>query len=348
MDDELYMTRCLQLSRLGKGYVAPNPLVGAVLVADRRIIGEGFHGKFGEAHAEVNCLKSVQDTDRHLISASILYVSLEPCSHFGKTPPCTELIISNNIGKVVIGIRDPFPEVDGKGIERLQHEGIEVVTGVLKDECREINKYFFHFHQQRRPYIILKWAQSADRKIATSGPERTFISNTFTNRLVHQLRSEVMAIMVGSNTVLMDDPALTTRDWPGTHPLRIVIDPNNKVDESKKVLDGSTPTIVFNSKREEEKKNVRYIKITQEEQLIPEILQQLFILNIHSLLVEGGAKLLQTFIDAGAWDEARVITNESLVISEGLPAPVLPDHEEFSVEMIGSDTLKTFNNRKNK
>ena len=212
--DEKYISRCLQLAKLGAGNVAPNPMVGAVLVHNHIIIGEGYHKQFGEAHAEVNCINSVIAEQKSLIEKSTMFVSLEPCSHFGKTPPCSNLIIQQKIKKVVIGCRDIYEEVDGKGIERLRNAGVEVVTGILENESKELNKRFFTFHQQKRPYIILKWVQSANGKIGSEN-ERIFISNNYSNRLVHKWRSEEAAILVGKNTVLIDDPALTTRLWKG-------------------------------------------------------------------------------------------------------------------------------------
>jgi diaminohydroxyphosphoribosylaminopyrimidine deaminase / 5-amino-6-(5-phosphoribosylamino)uracil reductase len=327
---------------MGQGNVAPNPMVGAVLVAEGRVIGEGFHRKYGQPHAEVNCLRSVQESDRHLIPGSTLYVSLEPCDHFGKTPPCTDLILSHNIAKVVVGTRDPFPQVNGKGMEKLSNAGIEVVYGVMEKECREINCQFFHFHEQKLPYVILKWAQSADGKIAGTGPGRTFISNIYSNRLVHKWRSEVMSIMVGSNTVVLDDPSLTTRHWPGKDPIRIVVDTDDVVDEKKRVLDGSVQTIIFNFSKEEEKKNIRYVKMKKNTEAIPQILHYLAQQNIQSVMVEGGARLLRSFIDMCLWDEARVITNEDLIIGDGLAAPNLRDQELISTEKIGTDRTNSY------
>ena len=222
--DDIYMYRCLQLAGKGAGHVAPNPMVGAVLVHNDRILGEGYHQVYGQAHAEVNCINSVLPDDVPLIPDSTLYVSLEPCAHFGKTPPCADLIIKKQIRKVVIGCRDPFKEVDGKGIERLKAAGIEVISGVLEAACTDLNKRFFTFHTFNRPYVILKWAESANGKISGSGNERVFISNAWTNTLVHKWRSEESAIAVGTNTAMLDNPFLTTRLWPGRNPVRILLD----------------------------------------------------------------------------------------------------------------------------
>ena len=220
------MERCLELARKAIGYVAPNPMVGAVLVHENRIIGEGWHREFGQAHAEVNCIDSVIEDDKKYIAYSTLYVSLEPCSHFGKTPPCADLIIKNGIQHVVIGSRDPFPDVNGKGIEKLRSAGINVSVGLMEDECIQLNKRFFTFYNKHRPYIILKWAETADGKLSAGSKERLKISNEYSNRLVHQWRSEEASIMIGTNTALYDDPELTTRLWHGRSPTRVVVDMN--------------------------------------------------------------------------------------------------------------------------
>src|SRR5215207_8983700 len=221
---EIYMHRCLELARLGSGSVAPNPMVGAVLVYKDMIIGEGYHQQYGEAHAEVNCLNSVRPEHQHLIEQSTLYVSLEPCAHYGKTPPCADLIIQKKIPEVVVGCCDPFIQVNGKGIEKLQSAAVNVTIGVLEEECKQLNKRFFGFHTVQRPYVILKWAQTADGKVAGNDYGRKRISNQQTNRIVHKWRSEETTVVVGTNTALYDDPALTTRLWAGKNPVRIVVD----------------------------------------------------------------------------------------------------------------------------
>ena len=340
------MHRCLELAQLGAGYVALNPMVGAVLVHEGRIIGEGWHKEYGKAHAEVNCINAVQEEDRQFISQSILYVSLEPCAHHGKTPPCTDLIIRHKIPKVVIGCRDPFKEVDGKGIEKLKSAGIEVETAVLEEECRELNKRFFTFHKKQRSFIILKWAQTADGFIAGDDSKRILISNEFSNRLVHKWRSEEAAIMVGTNTALRDDPALTTRLWPGPSPVRLVIDMNLRLPGSLKVFDGSERTIVFNTIKEDEKPNLSFIKLDKEKQFVPQLMDVLYRLPLQSVLVEGGAALLQTFIESGVWDEARVIVNGELSIGNGLPAPVLKNEQLVMEEKNSTDTISYFRNSK--
>ena len=230
------MHRCLELAQLAAGNTAPNPMVGSVLVHNDKIIGEGYHQVYGQAHAEVNCISSVKPEHQGLIPQSTIYVSLEPCAHFGKTPPCADLIIKHQIPKVVVGCRDPFVQVNGKGIEKLQAAGIEVTVGVLEKECKELNKRFFTFHTEHRPYIILKWAQTADLKIAAEDYGRVLISNAQSNRIVHKWRSEEMAILVGTNTALFDDPELNTRLWPGGHPIRLVVDMNLRLPSSLKLF----------------------------------------------------------------------------------------------------------------
>lgn len=330
------MQRCLQLARLATN-VAPNPMVGAVLVYNEKIIGEGYHEKFGEAHAEVNCIDSVQEENKNLINKSTLYVSLEPCSHFGKTPPCTDLIIKNKIPKVVIGCKDVYQEVDGKGIKKLQEAGVEIVTGVLEKECIEFNKRFFTFHQQKRPYIILKWAESANGKMGNTNG-RVYISNEYSNRLVHKWRTEEASIMIGTNTALQDDPSLTTRSWPGNNPLRLVIDMNLRLPGHLKIFNKETGTIIFNRHKHEEDGNLIFYKVEN----ILQILQSLYNMKIQSVLVEGGAKLLQSFIDAGLWDEARVIKNENLIIRKGVNSPELKNSVLHNQEKYFTDTISYF------
>jgi len=315
------MFRCLELANLAAGKVAPNPMVGAVLVNNEKIIGEGYHQKFGEAHAEVNCINSVRKEDKNLVEKSTLYVSLEPCSHFGKTPPCTDLIIKNKIPKVVIGCKDVFKEVDGKGIRKLQEAGIEVITGVLEKECRELNKRFFTFHLEQRPYIILKWAQTADLKISSGTDNRLLISNEYSNRLVHKWRSEEASVLVGTNTAVNDDPELTTRLWIGPSPVRMIVDMDLRLPSWLKIFNQQVRTIVFNKIKHEESGNLMYYQVTEDVPLVHQVVNALYYLNIQSLIVEGGAKLLQSFIDEDIWDEARIITSTKMIAGIGLPAP---------------------------
>jgi len=355
--EELYMHRCLELAQLGAISVAPNPMVGAVLVYENKIIGEGYHQKYGEAHAEPNCIASVKEEDEHLIRQSALFVSLEPCAHFGKTPPCVDLIIQKKIPRVIVGCRDPFVEVNGKGIEKLKAAGIEVELGILEDECKELNKRFFTFHTQHRPYVILKWAQTLDNKIANEDYSRVLISGEATNRLVHEWRSEEMAIAIGTNTALFDDPELTTRLAPGKNPVRIVVDTDLRLPKSLKLFNSKTPTIVFNTKehnlplenisvRELKETEVGYYQVTEDVNLVHQMMNALYKMNIQSVLIEGGSYLLQSFIDDGVWDEARIITNEQLSIGAGLPAPILKDSLLQNSEQLFSDVIRTYKNTK--
>jgi diaminohydroxyphosphoribosylaminopyrimidine deaminase/5-amino-6-(5-phosphoribosylamino)uracil reductase len=346
INHEQYMDRCLQLARLGQGRTGTNPMVGSVLAHDGIIIGEGYHEQYGQAHAEVNCIASVKPDHQHLLAQSTLYVSLEPCAHFGKTPPCADLIVEKQIPKVVIGCRDPFPLVDGKGIEKLQAAGVEVMLGVLEEDCRELNKRFFTFHTEHRPYIVLKWAQTADGSIANGNFRRLKISNPQTNRLVHKWRSEEMAILVGTNTALFDDPELTTRLWPGANPVRLLVDMGLRLPASLKLFDGQHPTIVFNKLRHSEHLNLLYYQVTEDTSLVHQMLNALYQQKIQSVLVEGGAALLQSFIDEGMWDEARIITNENLSVVNGLPAPRIRAAQLRRVEDIASDRVHYFTHAK--
>jgi diaminohydroxyphosphoribosylaminopyrimidine deaminase / 5-amino-6-(5-phosphoribosylamino)uracil reductase len=325
--DEQYMSRCLGLAKLGAGNVAPNPMVGAVLVYEDKIIGEGYHQKYGEVHAEVNCINNVEEENKFLIEKSTLYVSLEPCSHFGKTPPCADLIIRNKIKKVVIGCKDIYKEVSGTGIQRLQNTGTEVITGILEKECIKLNNRFFIFHQNFRPYILLKWAQTANGKIGSS-EKRILISNEYSNRLVHKWRSEEAAILVGTNTALHDDSLLTTRLWQGKNAVRIIIDTKLKLPSFLNIFNTDARTLIYNLAKNSTEKNLVYIKL-ESKNFTEQMLQSLFEMNIQSVMIEGGAKTLQSFINAGLWDEARIITNEELVIENGLAAPEM---KEFILE----------------
>ena len=336
------MHRCLQLAKLGAGHVAPNPMVGAVLVYQNTIIGEGYHQQYGQAHAEVNCINRVSEAHKSLIEKSTLYVSLEPCNHHGKTPPCADLIIKNNIPNVVIACRDIYKEVDGKGIQKLQQAGIDVITGVLEKEALELNKRFFTFHTKKRPYIILKWAQSNDAKIAELNFSAVKITNDTTNRLVHQWRSREAAILVGAKTALHDNPKLTTRFWKGKNPVRVVIDRQLQLPASLYLFDGSVKTIVFNQIKNGEENGLIFYKLGVDENIIPGLLNALYQLNIQSVLVEGGAILLQSFIDQHCWDEARVIINEELNIGDGIEAPLLKSNRLIDTQKIGTDLVSTY------
>jgi len=335
------MHRCLELAKLGAGHVAPNPMVGAVLAYEGRIIGEGYHKEYGKVHAEVNCIESVKEEDKKLIEKSTLYVSLEPCSHYGKTPPCADRIIKEKIPVVVIGCRDSYEEVNGRGIEKLKGAGVEVIENVLNKESVELNKRFFTFHQKQRPYIILKWAQSNDGMIANADHSRVFISNKEVNRLVHKWRSEEAAIMVGTNTALHDNPELTVRLWEGKNPVRIVIDKDLKLPQSLKIFDGSVQTIVFNKIKEEQGNNIFFIKINNND-FLRNVCTSLYQLNIQSVLIEGGTKLLQSFIDSDLWDEARIVVNDQLLIGNGIKAPVLKNEKLKSKEKIVNNTISYY------
>lgn len=342
VSDPSYMHRCIELARLGAGSVAPNPMVGAVLVHSGRIIGEGYHAQYGKAHAEVNCINSVQPEDVALIASSTLYVSLEPCAHFGKTPPCSDLVIRHRIPKVVIGCRDPFPLVNGKGLEKLQQAGIETELGMLEAECRSLNQRFFTFATQQRPYVVLKWAQTADGKIAGSSSERLLISHPCTNRLVHRWRSEEAAILVGTNTAVLDDPSLTNRLWHGKNPVRLLLDLSLRVLANHQLLDGSERTIVFNHLKEDSDGKTQFHQLDAHAPVLTQVLDAAYRYGLQSILVEGGARLLQSFIDAGCWNEARVITNTTLTANGGLPAPLLQHASATGEEQIGSDRIAYF------
>ena len=336
------MHRCIELAKLGAGSVAPNPMVGAVLVYNGTIIGEGYHMQYGQAHAEVNCINAVAAADRGLIPKSIMYVSLEPCAHFGKTPPCADLIIAKKIPTVVIGCRDPFKEVDGQGMEKLLAADIEVIQPVLEAECGALNKRFFIFHLQHRPYIILKWAQTADGMIGNKDHTRLLISNEFSNRLVHKWRSEEASVLVGTNTALFDDPALTTRLWKGNNPVRLVTDMNLRLPASLQLFDGSVPTIVFNSLKQEEYKNLLYYRCAKNISLVRQVCNALYQLNIQSVLVEGGARLLQSFIDEKMYDEARIITNMDIKTGKGIAAPVTENIMPGHTIQLQSDMIRFY------
>ena len=339
------MQRCLELAAIGVGKVFPNPVVGAVLVHGDRIIGEGYHAVYGQAHAEVNCFDSVAESDRALIAESTLYVSLEPCAHYGKTPPCADRIIRERIPRVVIGALDPFPLVDGKGLSKLQKAGIETITGILEDQCRELNKRFYCFHTKHRPYITLKWAETGDRYIANDDYSRLFISNKYTQQLVHRWRSEEASILVGTNTALFDDPQLTNREWTGRNPVRLIIDTTLRLPSSLKVFDGSVPAIIFNYLRHEEEGAVQYYQVGQDADLIDQVMNALVQKQVVSVLVEGGTKLLQSFIDKDLWDEARVISNKSMRVGAGLKAPELANAQLVDTMHIEGDELNYYRRR---
>jgi diaminohydroxyphosphoribosylaminopyrimidine deaminase/5-amino-6-(5-phosphoribosylamino)uracil reductase len=342
---EIYMHRCIELAQLGQGHVAPNPMVGSVLVYEDKIIGEGCHQQYGQQHAEVNCINSVAEVDQHLIPSSTLYVSLEPCAHYGKTPPCADKIIEMQIPKVVVGCRDPFPLVDGKGIEKLQRAGVEVTLDVLQEACIRLNKRFFNFHLQKRPYIFLKWAETNNKIIGKAG-ERLMISSAITQRLVHRWRSSEAAVLVGTNTALFDDPKLDARYATGNNPIRMVIDANNKLPKELNIFDNSQRTIIFNKLLTKTEELTEWIQLHTNDALPRQIADYCYTNQIQSILIEGGSKTLQSFIDASLWDEAMILQNTSMFIDGGVPSPLLSNASIGKVEAIGPDTI-TFYTRNN-
>lgn len=333
------MQRCIDLAKLGAGNVAPNPMVGAVLVHNYRIIGEGYHKKYGEAHAEVNCINNVKEDDKKYISDSTLYVSLEPCAHYGKTPPCANLIIQHKIKKVVIGCRDSFEKVNGKGIELLQNAGVEVISGVLEKECINLNKRFFVFNTAKRPYIILKWAQTKNGIIGNKSDERLFITNELTNKLVHKWRSEESAVLVGYNTALKDNPQLDARNWNNKEIIRMVIDKNLSIPASHHLYNNKLKTVFFNFIKTEQQNNTAFFKLDESENILPQIMQYCYNSGIQSILVEGGAATLQHFINEKLYDEVRIITNESMSAEDGIIAPELKNTQLNRTEKILSDSI---------
>ena len=320
-NDEKYMMRCIQLAQNGKLWAAPNPMVGAVVVCDGRIIGEGYHAKCGEAHAEVNAINSVKDES--LLRRSTLYVSLEPCAHYGKTPPCAKLIVSKGIPKVVIGCQDPFSKVAGKGIEILKQAGCEVVVGVLEKACQDLNKAFFTVQLKHRPFITLKWAQSADgfMDVERNDGEPVKLSSPLTQLIAHKRRAEHQAIIVGTQTARLDNPSLNVRDWCGPQPLRIVIDKDLTLPRHLHLFDGSQPTLVVTEKNETIA-GAMTLQVDFNQSILPQLMEELQRRNIQSLLVEGGSKLLQSFIDEGLWDEAYV-EHCPQVLGHGILSPSL-------------------------
>jgi diaminohydroxyphosphoribosylaminopyrimidine deaminase / 5-amino-6-(5-phosphoribosylamino)uracil reductase len=329
---EKYIKRCLELAKKGLQLAMPNPSVGAVIVYEQSIIGEGYTAAYGGAHAEVNAINSVKN--KSLLSQSTLYVSLEPCNHFGKTPPCTNLILEHKIPRVVVGICDSNPKVAGTGIKKLQDAGVEVIEGLLKKDCYELNKRFFTFYEKARPYIILKWAQSYNGFIAPKlkeNQESFLISNEYSRQIVHKWRNETQAIMVGAQTVIDDNPSLTARDWKGRNPIRIVIDRNKGLDQKKAIFDSQAETIVIDDS---------IIDFNQNK--AQQVVDFLFSKNIQSVIIEGGTKTIQEFINANIWDEAYVFVGD-VFIEEGTKAPIL-DKKRASKRKILNDELLIYKN----
>lgn len=327
-----YISRCIELAKNGLGTTYPNPLVGSVIVHNGKIIGEGWHQKAGEAHAEVNAINSV--TDKSLLSQSTIYVSLEPCSHFGKTPPCADLIVKHKILNVVIGTVDPFAKVAGNGIKKLQEAGITVTVGVLEDQCNELNKRFFTFHNKKRPYIILKWAETQDGFIAPKTKENqkpVWITNQYSRQLVHKWRTEEQGILTGTQTIIDDNPSLTARDWKGNNPVRIVLDKNSRIPKESAIFDNSATTLFITDN-----------EIDFSQNIANQVCDYLYEKEIQSVIIEGGSKTLQTFIDAELWDEARVFKG-NISFSEGIKAPDIAGKIIESKKII-SDQLIIYSN----
>ena len=346
---ENYINRCIQLAKNGLGNTYPNPLVGCVIVHQDKIIGEGWHQKAGGYHAEVNAINSVMD--KSLLDKATLYVSLEPCNHFGKTPPCSDLIISHQIPKVIIGTIDPYDEVAGKGVEKLKKQGCEVVVGVLAKECVELNKRFFNYHTKKRPYIILKWAETKDGFIdidrqVINGDEAkpNWITNQYSRQLVHKWRAEEQAIMIGTNTVINDNPKLDVRNWFGKNPIRIVIDKNLRTPDNYRIFDGSVKTIMVTEKEKDlTLNNLFFEQIDFSKNIAKKICKVLYKHEIQSVIIEGGSQTLQTFIDANLWDEAKIFVGE-VAFSKGILAPKIKGVVS-DPKMIRSDVLKVLYNR---
>lgn len=342
---EKYIKRCIQLAQNGLGTTYPNPMVGSVIVYENQIIGEGWHKKAGEPHAEVNAVNSVKD--KALLKKATIYVSLEPCSHFGKTPPCCDLIIANGIPNVVVGIVDPNEKVAGKGIKKLIEAGINVTVGVLEDECNELNKRFFTFHQKKRPYIILKWAESQDgflapEKIFNQDRKPVWITNQYSRQMVHKWRTEEQAILVGTQTVIDDNPKLNARDWSGNNPVRVVIDQNGRIDKSSFIFDETVKTIVFSKDQQTSTENTQFENIDFESNIIPQILDVLYTNQIQSIIIEGGRQTLQSFIDENLWDEARIFIGKSRFES-GTKAPVILGKSSIKTTILTDELIEIRN-----
>lgn len=338
--DHQFMNRAFELALKGAGTVSPNPMVGCVIVHEGKIIGEGWHQKYGEPHAEVNAVNAVSNQD--LLKESTVYVTLEPCAHFGKTPPCADMLVRHAVKRVVISNRDPFELVDGSGIQKLEKGGVQVDLGLLEKEGAEINKRFFTYHQKKRPYVILKWAQTQDGFVARENYDSKWISNSYSRKLVHKWRAEEDAIMVGTNTAYYDNPSLNVRDWEGKQPLRLVIDKSLRLSDDLKAFDKTIPTVVYNLAKDEVQDNLVYKKL-DDDSFLEDLLKDLYERKVSSLFLEGGAGLLNSFIQEGLWDEARVFTS-SVKFEKGISAPSLVGEEVTSVQDIEGDTLEVVKN----
>ena len=336
------MARCLELALNGLGHTATNPLVGCVIVHDSHIIGEGYHHIYGGLHAEVNAINSV--ADKSLLQNATLYVNLEPCSHWGKTPPCADLIIENKIPNVVVGTKDIYEEVNGRGIERLRNAEVNVEVGILEKESLKLNKRFFTFNIKKRPYIILKWAQTTDGYIAREDHSSKWISNEYSRLLTHQWRSEETAIMVGTNTAIYDNPNLSTRDMKARNPTRIVLDRELKLPQTHHLFDEAIPTIVFTEKLKESSDNLSFVQLDfASKDFLKHALEYLHNIGIQSIIIEGGAKLLQSFIDEELWDEARVFEAGKVFFENGIEAPKIKKLPSKKI-VIDEDELHIFLN----
>ncbi|TXD77794.1 bifunctional diaminohydroxyphosphoribosylaminopyrimidine deaminase/5-amino-6-(5-phosphoribosylamino)uracil reductase RibD [Algoriphagus ratkowskyi] len=331
------MQRALELAEFGRGKVSPNPMVGCVIVHQNKIIGEGYHQKYGQAHAEVNAVNAVKNHE--LLMEATVYVTLEPCAHYGKTPPCASLLVEKKVRKVVIAAFDTNPLVGGKGFQQLKDAGIEVVTGLLEKEARIQNKRFFTQIEKKRPYVILKWAQTLDGFVAREDYSSKWITNASSRQLVHKWRAEEDAIMVGKNTAKYDDPALNVRDWVGKNPLRLVIDSRLELPNSLKLFDEAVPTICYNTKKSEVKGTLEYKKLDPDFQ-VKDILEDLYKRNIQSVLIEGGSYSLNKFLASELWDEARVFTSSNK-FGSGVAAPIPPTPVSETIEIL-EDTLRIY------
>ena len=332
------MQRCLDLAVKGIGHVAPNPMVGSVIVYDGNIIGEGYHMQFGQAHAEVNAVRSVPPSLQHLISQSTIYVNLEPCSHYGKTPPCADMIVQHKMARVVIGSNDPNPQVAGKGIEKLKAAGIEVISGVLKKQADFLNRRFMTFYTRHRPYVILKWAESADGFMAPEEAKQQWLSGSESRQLVHQWRAEEQAIMVGKRTVEIDDPELTVRLVEGKNPIRVLIDRNLDLPATKKIFSSNGIVHVYNASQKLVDHSIHFEVIDFNQPVLPQVVHNLYTQGVQSIIVEGGPTTLKHFIDLQLWDEARIIT-APVILHSGKRSPEISGKllQQFEA---GKDSIK--------
>lgn len=337
--DEIFMQRAMDLAILGKGQVSPNPLVGCVIVSDGKIIGEGWHKKYGEAHAEVNAVAEVKN--KELLKESTVYVTLEPCSHFGKTPPCADLLIQSQVKRVVISNIDSNPLVSGQGIRKMENAGIEVLFGVLMKHGRTLNHRFFTFMEKKRPYIIVKWAETSDGFIAKENFDSKWISDEYSRKIVHKWRAEEDAVLIGSQTAFHDNPKLNVRDWSGKNPMRIVIDRSLKIPGTHFLLDQSQNTLVYNLVKAQRSLNLEFICL-KNDKFIEQLVEDLYKRKMQSVIIEGGSETIGLFIRSGLWDEARVFISPQS-FGKGIPSPKI-DSLDFSQVQLQADSLRTYFN----